>query len=174
MCLLLTSLELTIVRLAKHIKKDAENAGPKEDTVELNQREKDEGDLFGVRAIEAGFYAGVHQSRPTSRAGSVAGLPNMSSSTLVANPNSPLLKPNSANGSTISLALGSKTSSENLPERRPSPPAMKLRPSQAELNGRHDPYNAAVDMSLNVPASPGFRTQPTFSSSHADAPAANS
>jgi hypothetical protein len=43
-----------------HVKKAAElESGPKDDTVELNQREKDEGDLFGIRAIEAGFYAGV-------------------------------------------------------------------------------------------------------------------
>jgi hypothetical protein len=32
----------------------------------LNMREKDEGDLFGIRAIEAGFFGGVAQSRPTS------------------------------------------------------------------------------------------------------------
>ena len=147
-----------------HIKKDAESAGPKEDTVELNQREKDEGDLFGIRAIEAGFYAGVAQSRPTSRAGSIVGHPNMSSSTLVANPNSPLLKPHSNGGSMVSLPLAGKNSnrdSETLPDRRPSPPHMKLRPSEAELNGRHNPYDTAVDMSLNVPPSPGFRMQPT-------------
>lgn len=149
--------------MQKHIKADAESAGPKEDTVELNQREKDEGDLFGIRAIEAGFYAGVAQSRPTSRAGSIAGHPNMSSSTLVANPNSPLLKPHSNGGSMVSLPLAGKNSnhdSEILPDRRPSPP-MKLRPSEAELNGRHNPYNTSVDMSLNISSSPGFRTQPT-------------
>ncbi|XPS80376.1 hypothetical protein M3J09_012335 [Ascochyta lentis] len=107
-------------KLQKHIKKDAESAGPKEDTVELNQREKDEGDLFGIRAIEAGFYAGVAQSRPTSRAGSIAGHPNMSSSTLVANPNSPLLKSHSNGGSMVSLPLAGKSSnrdSETLPDR---------------------------------------------------------
>ncbi|KAJ8105649.1 hypothetical protein OPT61_g10048 [Boeremia exigua] len=159
-------------RLDKHVKKDAEAVAAKEDTVELNQREKDEGDLFGIRAIEAGFYAGVAQSRPTSRAGSIVGHPNMSSSTLVANPNSPLLKPNHHGGSTVSLSLAGKNSnrdSETLPDRRPSPPHMKLRPSEAELSGRHDPYNGAVDMSLTVPASPGFRTQPTtFGGSDSD------
>ncbi|KAJ4354846.1 hypothetical protein N0V95_003456 [Ascochyta clinopodiicola] len=159
-------------KLQKHVKNDAESAGPKEDTVELNQREKDEGDLFGIRAIEAGFYAGVAQSRPTSRAGSIAGHPNMSSSTLVANPNSPLLKPHSNGGSMVSLPLAGKNSnrdSETLPDRRPSPPQTKLRPSEAELNGRHNPYDTAVDMSLNVPPSPGFRTQPTtFGGSETD------
>ena len=154
---------LTVDRLKQHIKNDAEAATVKEDTVELNQREKDEGDLFGIRAIEAGFYAGVAQSRPTSRAGSIAGLPNMSTSTLVANPNSPLLKPNSHGGSMVSLPLAGKNSnrdSETLPDRRPSP-TMKLRPSDAEMNGRHNPYDPAVDMSLNVPPSPGFSIQPT-------------
>ncbi|KAF3044245.1 hypothetical protein E8E11_007599 [Didymella keratinophila] len=158
-------------KLKQHIKNDAEAATVKEDTVELNQREKDEGDLFGIRAIEAGFYAGVAQSRPTSRAGSVAGLPNMSTSTLVANPNSPLLKPNSHGGSMVSLPLAGKNSnrdSETLPDRRPSP-TMKLRPSDAELNGRHNPYDPAVDMSLNVPPSPGFSVQPTtFGGSDSD------
>lgn len=153
-----------MVRLKQHVKTDAESAAVREDTVELNQREKDEGDLFGIRAIEAGFYAGVAQSRPTSRAGSVVGHANMSSSTLVANPNSPLLKAHSNGGSMVSLPLAGKNSSrdsEALPDRRPSPPTMKLRPSEAELSGRHHPYDPSVDMSLNVPPSPGFRTQPT-------------
>ncbi len=30
-----------------------------DDQAELNMREKDEGDLFGIRAIEAGFFGGV-------------------------------------------------------------------------------------------------------------------
>lgn len=91
----------------KIVKKEELEAGPREDTVELNQREKDEGDLFGIRAIEAGFYAGVAQSRPTSRAGSVIGTPTMSSSTLVGGSvNSPLMKGQSANASVLSLNLG--------------------------------------------------------------------
>jgi len=113
-------------KLKKHIQKDLEAAAVKDDTVELtlNQREKDEGDLFGIRAIEAGFYAGVAQSRPTSRAGSragsIAGHPNLSTSTLVANPNSPLLKPHSNGGSMVSLPLAGKNGnrdSETLPDR---------------------------------------------------------
>ena len=88
-------------KLQKAVKTELE-AGPKEDTVELNQREKDEGDLFGIRAIEAGFFAGVAQSRPTSRAGSIIGdHPAMSNSTLVGGSvNSPLMKGMSANNST--------------------------------------------------------------------------
>ncbi|RMZ68024.1 integral membrane [Pyrenophora seminiperda CCB06] len=126
-------------------------AGPREDTVELNQREKDEGDLFGIRAIEAGFYAGVAQSRPTSRAGSVMGdNPAMSTSTLVGgSASSPLMKGQSNNASVLSLNLHAT--------KEPS----KLRPSDAELNGRHD-------MSLQTPSSPGHPrglSSPTFGGS---------
>ncbi|CAA9963183.1 hypothetical protein P3342_008718 [Pyrenophora teres f. teres] len=135
----------------KKAKKAELEAGPREDTVELNQREKDEGDLFGIRAIEAGFYAGVAQSRPTSRAGSVIGdHPAMSTSTLVGGSvNSPLMKGQSTNNSVLSLNLHAT--------REPS----KLRPSDAELNGRHD-------MSLQPPASssqPRGPSSPTFGGS---------
>ncbi|KNG46219.1 hypothetical protein DDE82_006804 [Stemphylium lycopersici] len=150
-------------RLAKATKTELE-AGPKEDQVELNQREKDEGDLFGVRAIEAGFYAGVAQSRPTSRAGSIASNhPAMSNSTLVGGSvNSPLMKGQSNNNSVLSLNLNATKE----PTRRASPPAMRLAPSEAELNGRRN-HNGAVDMSLQVPPSPGHPrvTSPTFGGS---------
>ena len=153
-------------RLKMHVKKAELEAGNKDDTVELNQREKDEGDLFGIRAIEAGFYAGVAQSRPTSRAGSVVGLPNMSSSTLVGNPNSPLLKPSNSTNS-ISLSTN-RSPSPTLPGSTPraTSPNMKLRPSEAELTGRHNLNDNSVDMSLNVPPSPGFHqpSGPTFGS----------
>ncbi|KAF2028184.1 hypothetical protein EK21DRAFT_70334 [Setomelanomma holmii] len=150
-------------RKYKLSKKEELEAGPKEDTVELNQREKDEGDLFGIRAIEAGFYAGVAQSRPTSRAASVHGHPTMSTSTLVGGANSPLMKGHSNNNSVLSLNLGGDANSQ----RRKSPPTMKLRPSEAELTGKH----GAVDMSLHVPPSPGFPcgpTSPTFGGSDSD------
>lgn len=46
----------------------------------LQMREKDEGDLFGIRAIEAGFFGGITQSEPNSpmvsRAASPAGSRN--------------------------------------------------------------------------------------------------
>ncbi|KAI8941919.1 hypothetical protein NX059_000034 [Plenodomus lindquistii] len=143
-------------------------AGPKEDTVELNQREKDEGDLFGVRAIEAGFYAGVAQSRPTSRAGSVVSVnhPGMSTSTLVGGSvSSPLMKGQTNNNSSVlSLNLGGNDG--NSSQRAPSP-GTKLRPSDAELNGRR--HHGAVDMSLQVPPSPGQAPQhQTFSGSDSE------
>jgi hypothetical protein len=149
------------LRLKAHVKTELES-GPKEDTVELNHREKDEGDLFGIRAIEAGFYAGVAQSRPVSRAGSVVGHPGaMSSSTLVGpSVNSPLMKGQSANASVLSLNLGLSDASSS---KRTSPPLSKLRPSEAELTGKH----GAVDMSLQVPPSPGHSrgNSPTFGGS---------
>jgi len=135
-------------------------AGPKEETVELTQtqREKDEGDLFGIRAIEAGFYAGVAQSRPGSRAESRAGSvhhPNMSSSTLVGGANSPFLKDHSGSSS---ISFNKSPTSE-----RTTSPALKLRPSEAELTGSH----GAVDMSRYVSPSPvtSQRQSPTSSSS---------
>lgn len=152
-------------RLKKITKKEELEAGPKEDQVELNQREKDEGDLFGIRAIEAGFYAGVAQSRPTSRAGSVVGHPAMSSSTLVGGVNSPLMKGHSTNNSVLSLNIGQNNDAN--PRGRTSPPSMKLRPSEAELTGKH----GAVDMSLQVPPSPGFprgQTSQNFGGSGSD------
>jgi hypothetical protein len=150
---------LTTIRLKKEKAKIAEiEAGPK-DTVELNQREKDEGDLFGIRAIEAGFYAGVAQSRPTSRAGSVVGNhPSLSTSTLVGgNVNSPLMKGMSNNNSVLSLNLNAT----NNGAKRASPPAMKLRPSEAEISGRRNHNGAGdVDMSLQLPPSPGHPRGP--------------
>lgn len=87
----------------------------------------------------------------------------MSNSTLVGGSvNSPLMKNQSTNNSVLSLNLGQDSSS-----RRTSPPLSKLRPSEAELTGRH----GAVDMSLAVPPSPGIRNNqhnPTFGGSESD------
>ncbi|KAF2126291.1 hypothetical protein P153DRAFT_298129 [Dothidotthia symphoricarpi CBS 119687] len=147
-------------RMAGFVKQEQLEAGQKEDTVELTQREKDEGDLFGIRAIEAGFYAGVAQSAPPSRAGSVMDLSMASSQTLTNGASSPFIKNSMANNSALSLQMGSTNrDSDTLGDnesRRPSPPAIKLRPSEAELSGRHN-HNGAVDMTLNVPPSPGYR-----------------
>lgn len=131
--------------------------------MELNQREKDEGDLFGVRAIEAGFYAGIPQSRPTSRANSFVGSPSMSTSTLVGGGglDTPKINTHSMSSSVTSLPLAhmqggnrdSETLGSNSPARRKSPPAIRLAPSEAEKSGRIN-HNAAVNMNLNVPPSP--------------------
>jgi hypothetical protein len=52
-------------RLRKHIaRQELESRGKLDELEDLNRRDLDEGDLFGVRAIESGFYGGVAQSRP--------------------------------------------------------------------------------------------------------------
>lgn len=132
--------------------------------MELNRREKDEGDLFGIRALEAGYFAGIPQSRPTSRAASPAGGPMMSTSTLVGGFNSPKMMSHSMASSVTSLPLAHtqdrNRDSDTLPSppRRTSPPTSKLLPSEAEIHGRHN-FNAAVNMSLDVPPSPVFAHQ---------------
>lgn len=147
-----------------------EEAGVKEDQVELNRREKDEGDLFGIRAIEAGFYAGIAQSRPTSRAGSFADSPSMSTSTLVGGAMSPKVQGHSLNNSVATLPLAhtidrnsqrdSGTLPSQSPPRRKTPPTIRLAPSEAELSGRIN-HSAAVNMSLNIPPSPVSNRSPT-------------
>ena len=157
-----------LIRLKKHTaaQKNVE-AGPTEDEqMELNQREKDEGDLFGIRAIEAGFYAGIPQSRPTSRAGSFVGGPGMSSNALIGSLNALKANTHSMASSVTSLPMahtpgGNRDSdySPDSPPRRKAPPAIVLRPSEAEQNGRIN-HNGTVNMSLNVPPSPVLSRQP--------------
>ncbi|KAF1961975.1 hypothetical protein CC80DRAFT_543344 [Byssothecium circinans] len=154
-------------KMKKLIAKQNEEAGPREEQMELNQREKDEGDLFGVRAIEAGFYAGIPQSRPTSRAGSPAGSPSMSSTTLLSGYNSPKIQTNSMASSITDLPLAhtnrdSNRDSQALPSTSPqrrTPSALRLAPSVAEISGRHN-HNVDVNMNLNVPPSPVLTKSP--------------
>ena len=70
-----------------------------------------EGHLFGVRAIESGFYGGVAQSRPTSRAESTHSPQGSQSSTLIGGRMSPKLVHVSPNTSVISLPLSARVSS---------------------------------------------------------------
>lgn len=77
---------------------------------------------------------------------------------------SPMMKNHSANNSALSLHLGQDSAP------RTAPPSIKLRPSEAELNGRRN-HNGPVDMSLHVPASPkprGGASSPTGSDSDHD------
>lgn len=146
-------------KLKKVTQKIKEEEEAREDQVELNHREKDEGDLFGVRAIEAGFFAGIPQSRPTSRAGSIAGSPSMSSSTLIGGFNSSKLNSMASSVTDLPLAHTNNRDSDvlpsNSPPQRKSPPALRLAPSEAEMAGRHN-HNASVNMGLVVPPSPVF------------------
>jgi hypothetical protein len=100
----------------------------------------------------------------------------MSSSTLVGGFNSPKLLSHSMASSVTSLPLAHtqdrNRDSDTLPAiytapRRTSPPAIKLRPSEAELSGRLN-HNAAVNMGSDVassPVSPQHLQSPRFSGS---------
>ncbi|EON68380.1 hypothetical protein W97_07638 [Coniosporium apollinis CBS 100218] len=170
-------------KLKKHMKlSEIESAhGGKEDQVQLNGREKDEGDLFGVRAIEAGFFGGVAQSRPTSLAGtpnsSRPGTPSMSSHTLVGSFASPKVVASTPSASVTSLPLVRTHSGINLDAASPSksrkvPPTISingggLQPSHAQINGRINHSNT-VDMNLTVPPSPVHSETPRSTSTSPD------
>jgi len=66
---------LTFIRMKRLIKEKEELDGQRSDEEQLNVHEKEEGDLFGIRALEAGFYGGVTQSLPASLASSRANSP---------------------------------------------------------------------------------------------------
>ncbi|KAF2001499.1 hypothetical protein P154DRAFT_432586 [Amniculicola lignicola CBS 123094] len=149
--------------LRKYAKAQKDVETGREEVVELNAREKDEGDLFGVRAIEAGFTAGIAQSRPTSRASSFVGTSSTSTNTLVGGFYSPKILTHSPATSinSIGLSLGHDgNNSEGFGAKRASPPVSKLLPSDAELNGRIN-HNAAVNMSLTIPPSPVHSRDPS-------------
>lgn len=141
--------------------------------MELNQREKDEGDLFGIRAIEAGFYAGIPQSGPPSRAASRAGSragsfmesQQRSTSTLIGGATLALKEHQvshsmSSSVTTLPLAHTNNRDTSASPPLRKGAPAIRLAPSEAELNGRIN-HNAAVNMDLNVPPSPTLGQEPS-------------
>lgn len=164
-------------RLAKFVKKsETQAAAPQEheETQELNVRQMEEGDLFGIRAIQSGYFGGVAQSRPVSPTGSTTSNPFQT-------PASPSLVPRSPNSSVKDLPLlqvrqpsptppqlgmprGFLLRSEStrvlspIPSRlSPRPHIRPLQPSEAELSGRinHDP---AVNMSTDNPPSPLFHS----------------
>ncbi|KAL9031056.1 MAG: hypothetical protein Q9196_000889 [Gyalolechia fulgens] len=167
-------------RIRKFVKNsNLEAAGAHEERVELNKREPDEGDLFGVRAIQSGFFGGVAQSRPSSLAGSNS--PGGSSAnTLLGSHASPKTAFHSPMSSVTTLPLDARRSSplahkamssEDLdapttPKHRvPTPLRSTWAPSDAELSGRanHDP---AVDISLQIPPSPLASSRPA--TAHSD------
>ncbi|KAL8874577.1 MAG: hypothetical protein Q9174_000104 [Haloplaca sp. 1 TL-2023] len=165
--------------IRKYVKKgNLEAAGggrqDQEERVELNKREPDEGDLFGIRAIQSGFFGGVAQSRPSSIAESNSP-EGSSSNTLLGSNASPKIGAQSPMSSVTTLPLDARRSSplahkamstEDLnrpstPQRRvPTPLRSTLAPSDAELSGRvnHDP---AVNMHLDIPPSPVATSRPS-------------
>ncbi|KAL2357841.1 hypothetical protein BJ546DRAFT_185830 [Cryomyces antarcticus] len=143
-------------KLRDNIRKQEIEAGNRgEDRVELNTREKDEGDLFGIRAIEAGYFGGVVQSRPTSPTGSSR--PSMAESSTWGGERPSLRFPPSAASSTTSLSQVRYSSSNNT--ENTSPPRKSLLP-QIHISGLRpspmDNRDAPVDMTLNVPPSPSI------------------
>lgn len=165
-------------RLKKHIKLAAEleASGAREERVELNARELDEGDLFGVRAIQSGYFGGVAQSRPSSAAGSHS--PDGSTSNIFFGSHpSPNLTATTPMSSVTSLPLDARQASSprqspplpngagrTVTPQRPllRPIKSALQPSEAELSGRinHDP---GINMSLEIPPSPLTSTRPATS-----------
>lgn len=140
------------------------------DTQELNARQMEEGDLFGIRAIQSGYFGGVAQSRPVSPTGSSTSNPFQTPASpglVPASPNSsvndlPLLQVRQQSptppqlGMPRGFLLGSESTRVLSPIPRhlsPRPHIRPLQPSEAELSGRinHDP---AVNMSIDNPPSP--------------------
>ena len=161
-------------RLKKYTKKaQLEAANGQDERVELNKRELDEGDLFGIRAIQSGYFGGVAQSRPSSVAGDHEG-EQSSSNTLLGGHPSPKVGATSPMSSTLTLPLEARHSSSPLrktvistdddgPQTSSRAQAKSmLQPSDAEMHGsiNHDP---AVNMYLNVPPSPTAQSRPSSS-----------
>lgn len=172
-------ISLTFIhRLKKFIKRaELEAAGAQEDRVELNARELDEGDLFGIRAIQSGYYGGVAQSRPVSAAGSHSPDGSVSTSnTLLGSRPSPKSVVTTPLSSVSALpldsrqpppsplahnviSLGEHDETDYPSDRTPLPGNSRLRPSDAELSGRinHDP---SANISLDIPPSPISQIRP--------------
>lgn len=167
-------------RLKRYTKKAEEEAvGGGEERVELNKREPDEGDLFGIRAIQSGYFGGVAQSRPSSIAEERSDRDSTASNTLLGSHHSSDKRGTSPMDSVVTLPLEARTSSPLRhtvisaadPDRPrtskrqvPHPIRSTLQPSDAETTGRinHDP---SVNMYLNVPPSPGAMSRPSSSGS---------
>lgn len=163
-------------RLKKYTRKAEEEAlSGGEERVELNKRELDEGDLFGIRAIQSGYFGGVAQSRPSSIAEERSDRDSTASNTLLGSHNSPDKRGPSPMSSVVTLPLEARTASplrhtviSTADDGRPRTPKRQvpnqirstLQPSDAEIRGRinHDP---AVNMLLNVPPSPGAVSRPS-------------
>ena len=147
--------------------------------MELNKRDLDEGDLFGIRAIQSGFFGGVAQSRPSSVAGDHSPEGSTANTLLGSDQSlkqSPKIRSSSPMSSTLTLPLEPRQTASPLrkttiaddgagPQSKSSTHYQSqylLRP----LDTQHHPgYNNdfTVDMHLNVPPSPNSR--PSTSSS---------
>lgn len=129
----------------------------------MQRRVLDEGDYFGVRAIEKGYYGGVAQTPPASGENS----PLMSPGWKIIDSTGSLVSP-SPKGSNIpewsisGRIVSRAPSSANSLRTNASTITSRLQPSDAELSGRrnHDPavtistYVPTLPISTALPASP--------------------
>lgn len=156
----------------------AEKAGPVTggDEEDLHVREKDEGDLFGVRAIEAGYYGGVSQSQPSSVVSSAVSTPRAQTPTsMFSKPNyaqkGPLVSVYPVSTPSSSPVKSSAPVSTYAPQsadkiRKTAPPPMSLssrkglQPSDAEKTGRKNHGQVGVEMVLSPPYSSPLRNPP--------------
>ncbi|KAI9649355.1 hypothetical protein NHQ30_001930 [Ciborinia camelliae] len=123
-------------RLAKNIKIEEHE---KENSTQerLNVEELGEGDLFGIRAIERGFYGGVSQSRPSSPVQSMFGPPSADATDLSETSSND----ESARGSSAaSSSIRSSSSLSRLPSEISVPNSIKQKPSHLRLQ----PSNAEI------------------------------
>ena len=134
------------------------DAGTRSDEEELNMREKDEGDLFGIRAIEAGFFGGVAQSRPTSLANSPVATPR-GGSPAPSNRNSMVNTKNIALGqrgptlSTSTINLSQYVQRQSSPENELAPPRSGT-PSSLRQVSNFAEAGAAKNSARKAPPSP--------------------
>ncbi|KAI4124549.1 MAG: hypothetical protein LQ341_007062 [Variospora aurantia] len=165
----------TFSRVRKFVKQASlEATGAQEERVELNKRQPDEGDLFGIRAIQSGYFGGVAQSRPSSVAGSVSPEGSLSN-TLLGSHASPKLATQSPMSSVTTLPLEARRSSPlahkamssedlNVPSTSTrkvlTPLRSTLAPSDAETVGRMN-HAPAVNMFFEIPPSPVATSRPT-------------
>jgi hypothetical protein len=123
----------------------------------VGSRKLGEGDLFGARALEHGYFGGVAQSRSNSPSPSYVLSPD---TTVVDWSSSDKLRNFSAASSVVDFPRSGNTSVSSLPigadwsTRKPSP--LRLQPSDAELSGRinHDPSSVGGKGGAYMPPLP--------------------
>ncbi|KAK0105279.1 hypothetical protein ONS95_004336 [Cadophora gregata] len=148
-------------KLRKNTKKAELEASLRSDKEKLVTRGVGEGDLFGVRAIEHGYFGGVSQSRPTSPTPSYILAPETK---LMDWGKAGYQGGHSASSSMLSLPQSLAPSSLNHTKRKPSP--LSLQPSSAELNGRisHSPSGVGGIGGSYIPPLPSPRSHKSFKS----------
>ncbi|PWW79059.1 hypothetical protein C7212DRAFT_166877 [Tuber magnatum] len=136
----------------REAKAKAANEEGKAEQIALNQREEDEGDLFGIRALERGFTGGVAQSRPTTPNTAA----NRSTSTLVT--------------SAVNIPFGQKSAGSLAgSSRSETNSTLTIEVGNTKgvtiSNGRTSPRpgDVAVDMNMNIPESPRMPRSPDSS-----------